>query len=530
MDRIRVLWASASPLMRAAFVTGVVMAAGCALFLLFGAERVDMAPVFTQLAPSDAQAIVEELEGRDIPFRLSGDGTAVSVPREEVTRLRMEMASAGLPRGGGIGFELFDNSNLMMTDFTQRVNYRRALQGELARTVAQLPEVSHARVHLALPENSLFTRDRTEPSASVYLKLLPGRAISTKQAQGIVHLVSSSVEGLPSGRVAVLDGNGRLLGPAPDTEGLGVTSQALGIAQQFERRMEKRIVDLLEPLAGHGRVVARVSADLDLSRVEETEEQYDPDNATLRSERKLQENTTQRRDEQRGVAGTPGNLPAQPEGPQPVAGSQSNSERTTTESDYAVPRTVRKVRRPLGEVRRLSIAVLLDTSEEADSLEPERTETEEDDVPAPRGQLPSQEALAKIIEKAVGFDAERGDELEVMFAPFSRPGEFEAGGDPSKVEKTPAWMPIGALLIAAAGLLGITVLLAERKRRRTAQAIEAAAREAQEERERLDGDTPQHKGPLHLKDQVRDLTASNVGATVEVMKQWLKPTPENQGG
>jgi flagellar M-ring protein FliF len=519
--------------MRAAFVTAVIALLGAALYGALGADNVSMAPMFTRLDPMDAQSLVEELESRNVPYRLSADGTAVSVPKEQVARLRMEMASAGLPRGGGVGFELFDQSNLMMTDFAQRVNYRRALQGELARTVAQLPEVHTARVHLALPDNSLFTRDRSEASASVYLKLAPGRVLSAKQAQGIVHLVSSSVEGLPPGRVAVLDGNGRLLGPAPDSDGLGATSRALGIAQEYERRMEKRIVDLLEPLAGPGRVVARVSADLDLSRVEETEEQYDPDNSTLRTERTLEETTSQQRREAGGIAGTPGNLPAQPSAPGINGGTRSNSERTTTEADYAIPRTVRRVQRPMGQVQRLSIAVVVDTSEPATDgaeVEGQVQEAEDADVAPPTVNLPSQEALSKVIEKAVGFDPERGDELEVMFASFTHPEEVGVGDMATATASVPAWIPITGLLVASALLVGLMVFLAERKRQRKIEAAARAAREARERGERMDQLEQEQKRPVHLKDQVRELAANNVNATVEVMKTWLAPTQENHGG
>jgi len=425
-QRARSFWNDASPLARASMVTGTVALVSALGFLVFGPERLDMAPLFTRLEPSDAQLIVEELEQRDVAHRLEENGTMISVPRDQVAELRLELASSGLPRGGGVGFELFDQSNLMMTDFTQRVNYRRALQGELARTIGQLPAVDHARVHLALPENSVFTREQTDASASVYVKLLPGRTLSGKQTHGIIHLVSSSVENLSPGRVAVLDRNGRMLGPAPEGDGFGATSRALGITQEYEKRLEKRITALLEPLVGRGRIVARVNADLDLSRVEETEEQYDPDNSTLRSERTLEETTASERGSRGGVAGTPGNLPQRPEDDRTEGkGSTSSSERTTTETDFAIPRTVRKIKRPIGDLQRLSIAVLVDAPAEESAPTPDKANEEaasaEDALQVASMPRPSPEALSEVIKKAVGFDAERGDQLEVMIAPFSRP-------------------------------------------------------------------------------------------------------------
>lgn len=534
VERIRAWWSAATPLARALVVTSGITLVTAIGFLAFGPERLDMAPLFTRLEPADAQLIVEELRERKVPHELTASGTSISVPRERVAELRLELASAGLPRGGGVGFELFDQSNLMMTDFTQRVNYRRALQGELARTIGQMPGVESARVHLALPDNSVFTRDQHDASASVYLKLTPGRTISRKQTYGIIHLVSSSVENLSAERVAVLDRNGRMLGPAPDSDGLGVTSRALSITSEFEQHMEQRIVALLEPLVGRGRVVARVNANLDLSRVEETAEDFDPDNSTLRSERTLEETTASERGQRGGVAGTPGNLPQRPEDDRTAGnGSASNSERTTTESDFAIPRTVRKIQRPIGDLNRLSIAVLVDSSQpEAEPPPALEGEEEADPVaedglaPASAVPLPSPAALSEVIKKAVGFDDERGDQLEVMIAPFSKPALEDMAASPALAAGIPMWMPVVGLIVFAALVIGGVVWMTERKRSRGAMAREMAARAA-ESRQGSDGGEPEIKRPLHLKDQVRDLAAMNVPATVEVMKQWLAPTPDN---
>jgi flagellar M-ring protein FliF len=529
LDRIRAWWKAATPLARASIVTGAVALVTALAYLAVGPERMDMAPLFTRLEPADAQMIVEELDQRKVPHELADAGTTIRVPKTQVASLRLELASSGLPRGGGVGFELFDQNNLMMTDFTQKVNYRRALQGELARTIGQMPEVESARVHLALPENSVFTRDRSDASASVYLKLLPGRTLTRKQTYGIIHLVSSSVENLSPDRVAVLDRAGRMLGPAPDADGFGATSRALSITQEFEQHMEKRIVALLEPLVGQGKVVARVNADLDLSRVEETEEQYDADNSTLRSERTLEETTASNRGQRGGIAGAAGNLPQRPEDNRTSADSSSaNSERTTTESDYAIPRTVRKIQRPIGDLNRLSIAVLVDAASD-ELAAPAEGEAGEDPVAADglavaELPLPSPEALSEVIKKAVGFDVERGDQLEVMMAPFSRP-PFEEAPPASLASAIPPWMPIVVVIVGAAALIGLVVFRVERKRQRSKDAAELARRAA-EAQAREDGE-PIIKRPLHLKDQVRDLAAMNVPATVEVLKNWLAPTPDN---
>jgi flagellar M-ring protein FliF len=532
MERIKSLWTEATPLLRALFVTAACIIVGSTAMFAIGPEQVDMAPLYARLDPSDAQAISEELDSRDIRYEIANGGTRIDVPRPEIGRIRMELASAGLPRGAGVGFELFDQNNLMMTDFAQRVNYRRAMQGELARTIAQMPEVESARVHLALPDNSVFTRTRTDPSASVYIKLRPGRVLTPRQAQGVVHLVSSSVENLPAERVAVLDGNGRLIGPTPGSDGIGASNRALGLAREFEKQIEDRIIALVEPLVGPGRAVARVTAELDLSRVEETQENYDPDNSTLRSERTLEENTSQSRNVGGGLAGTPGNLPTRPDG-STVAGPDSNStaNRTTTETEFAIPRTVRKIERPMGKVQRLSVAVLLDTASTNDEPSSEEADGEaagETDVPTPN--LPSQEAIAKIIEKAIGFDAERGDELEVMFAPFTRPDEVAVGTTATTdMASIPPWVPVAGMLLVAALTIGFAVFASERRRQRRVEAAAAAARAAAARAEMSEEELQAEKRPKHLKDQVRELADNNVQATVDVLKSWLAPTQENHG-
>ncbi len=531
LERVRAWWQAATPIARAAVVTGLTVLVVGAGYLLMGPENLDMAPLYTRLDPGDAQAIAERLEQDDVPHRIGSDGTTIEVPRSRVASLRLSMASEGLPRGGGVGFELFDRSDLMMTDFTQKVNYRRALQGELARTISQMPEVESARVHLAIPDNSLFTRNRTEPSASVYVRLRPGRVLGSKQSQGILHLVSSSVENLPASKVALLDGSGRLLGPPPDSDGLGATSRALGLTQEFERHMERRIVELLEPVAGIGRVVSRVNADLDLSRVEETSEDFDPDNRTLRSERTLEETTSQERAARGGLAGTPGNLPQRPEGNGGNnPGSRSNSDRKTIETDYAVPKIVRRTQRSIGEVQRLSIAVLVDrkgAKPDSDSTEDDPTTEDNDGLDLASPAL-SEEAIAQVIKKAVGFDPERGDQLQVVFAPFTEP---ETGpGTTAQVQASmmPSWVPILGAMALMGLLVGGTIFATERRRIKKEREEEARIRAQQEElAKQADGD---QEHPIHLKDQVRELAGSNVKATIEVLKGWLAPTQENHGG
>src|SRR5262249_49490568 len=208
-------------------------------------------PLFTNLAQADAAAIVDALRAEKVPFEIEDGGRAVLVPSEKLYELRLELASRGLPEGGGVGFEIFDKQTLGQTDFLQRLNYQRALQGELGRTISQLAGVESARIHLAIPERSLFVAENRRPSASVVVKLAAGRTLARAQIDGIVHLVASSVEGLDPDAVTVVDEGGRVLTQDHrDAGSTGASSAALEYQQAFERSTEERIESMLGPIVG----------------------------------------------------------------------------------------------------------------------------------------------------------------------------------------------------------------------------------------------------------------------------------------
>lgn len=535
LEAMKTWWTEATPLARALLVTG-----GTALVVALGyfasqGPTDDHAPLYTRLSTADAAEVVESLRAKKVPYRLADGGSTILVSRAQLYDLRLEMASSGLPKGGGVGFEIFDQSSILMTDFTQKVNYRRAMQGELARTIAQLPQVESARVHLAIPESSLFSRDKKEPSASVYLKLLPGRTLSPKQIAGIAHLTSSSVENLQVERVAVLDGDGRLLGDAPSSDGAALSSRALNITHDYETRLEKRVVELLEPVVGAGRVVARISADLDLSRSEETSEQYDAENTAVRTERKQQEKSNSLRRDAGGLAGTPGNLPqaAGQAGGAGFAGNTSNSDRASTETDYAVPKVVRHTERPVGEVRRLSVAVLVDsgsmggdTQAGAELVVPSGAERR-----GPAALQPSTTALAELVKRSVGFQAERGDQIEVVYLPFSAkvaPAEAsEATAATASLASlaVPPGAPLAAAFLLGFGMIALAIRSAGKKR--AAQLVEAQRQQEEDEAraalEAQSRDTA--KRATKLRDEVQTLATANTGAAVEVLKTWITNAP-----
>jgi len=514
-------WVKADAMTRALVVTGLLTMGVTIFFALESSNQQGYSPLFARMDTSDASEIVQKLRDSKVEYRLLDGGTTIMVPDNTVFQLRLDMAAVGLPRGGGVGFEVFDKSPLGMTNFTQRVNYMRALQGELSRTVSQMPQVDSARVHLAVPENSLFTRHKREPSASVYLKLYTGRQISNRQVVGITHLVSTAVEGLTAERVAVLDGAGRLLGPPPGEGGNGVATRALSVLHEYEKRLENRLVSLLEHLVGRGNVVAQVSVEMDLSRSEYTEEKLDPDNSTVRMERKTDEKASTR-DRSGGVAGTPGNVPptqgqlAAPEGQAPG----SETARKTTQFEYDIPRTVRKVKSPGGEVKRLSVAVLVDADAANGpkaGMVPAAAEN-----PTPKF---SPEALSQLVKKAVGFNTERGDEVELVFVPFARPEEVFV--DMPKVESAGlTWLPgaIGgglALLLFGAGMIISRKKNAESNRRDA-----VVAKRAQEAEDHAD----EIRRPAKLREDARQTAKNNPEATQALVKDWLGESSATQAG
>ena len=416
-------------------------------WLALGAGGVSYAPLFRGVAPEEMARVVEVLEAQRIPYRLAAEGTAVHVPAERVHAARIQLAGQGLPAGGGAGFELFDKPDFGVTDFVHRVNYRRALQGELARSIAQLEPVSRARVQIALPERSPFVGDRErKPSASVIVELRPGADLSAAQVRGIVHLVSSSVESLAADRVTVVDGRGRMLAPAAD--GSVDPAQPAGTGEyqtRLERDLAQRVEAILAPVVGAGRVVAQVRADLDWTQTEHTEERFDPASQVERSEQRTVETEEDGATLAEGAPGVASNVPGEGGGADAAEGaSRRRSSRTSETINYEVSKTVRRSIEPSGTLKRLTVAVLLDG----------RATPEGGFQPWDEPALRDFEALAK---RAVGFSEERGDQLTIANAAFQGfDGSGDDGADPGWLP-APAWALLGQGVRAVA-LLGVLAL------------------------------------------------------------------------
>jgi len=394
---------------------------------------------FTNLGPEDSAEIAEHLKAAAIPFRIEGGGGAVAVPSDKVYDARLLLAAVGLPRGGGVGFEIFDRGDIGVSEFTQRVNLQRAIEGELARTIGHLSEVRSARVHISLEEKSLFRDDQHKAAAAVVLNLQPGRTLDDRSIAGIRHLVASSVSGLSADAVTLVDGRGQALTTSPDENNARQSAD-------LEHTLEQRIVALLETVVGPGSVVAKVSAMVDDSEVTTSSEVYDPDSAALRSEHKTSQGQSQDNSVQGGVAGAVANQPAVQLTTTAPTGSRTNSNNEDELKNYELSKTVTHTVKHSPRLIRLSAAVLVDGV---------------NGKPRPPEEVTR---LGELAKRAVGFDAARGDVLEMTSEVFAR--STDEGGapavvpPPSLVERYKWW---GA---GAGGLLILIVLALLLTRRR----------------------------------------------------------------
>jgi flagellar M-ring protein FliF len=351
---------------------------------------------FTNLSAEDSSEAAAQLKAAKIPFRMEAGGTALAVPATQVYDARLMLAAMGLPRGGGVGFEIFDRGDLGVSEFTQRVNLRRAIEGELARTIGRLASVRSARVHITLPEKGLYRDDDHKAVAAVVLNLQPGRTMAEKELQGVRHLIASAVTGLNPDSVTVVDGRGTVLAGDNSADSKAATQQ-----HDVERTLEQRIIDLLEPAVGQGAVIVKVTAAFDSTDVETTADSYDPDQTAVRSEHKSNEQTNQEGPGASGVAGAAAN---QPGAGVPGGGGGANKGMTQREDEtknYEITKTVTHTVARGPRLKRLSVAVLLD---------------------APGGKVRNEadvKRLEDLSKSAVGFDVKRGDQFQISSTVFS---------------------------------------------------------------------------------------------------------------
>ena len=439
-----------------------VLAAAAGLYALVQWKREsDFRPLFTGMAAEDAGAVVQKLKEGGVPYRLSENGGTVLVPSARVAEWRLGMAAAGLPKSGRIGFELFDKTNFGATEFTEQINFRRALEGELERSVMALAEVEQARVHLTFPKNSVFLEARQPAKASVLVKLRPGARLEPPNVLAICHLVASAVEGLGPESVSVLDMRGNLLSRPRRAAALDVQEPSDGLLeyrQSIEKDLLAKISSTLTPLVGADKFRAGVSVECDFTAGEQSEESFDPTHSVMATSEKTEDSTTAA--SSAGVPGTASNLP------RPAARASAGSGGTTRRTEsvtYQTSRTTRHIKLPQGGVKRLSISILLDQDVrwEGQGANAKRTI-----VPPSPEKLKS---IRELVIAATGFLPDRGDQIVVETLPFESTLNTEPPLPPAAPVKSappqrlPGWLsklPIDPkLVVPVAAGAGVVLLL-----------------------------------------------------------------------
>ncbi len=396
------------------------------------AQTADYRVLFSNLSDRDGGTIIESLQQQNIPYKFAEGGGALLVPGDRVHEVRLRLASQGLPKGGTVGFELMENQKFGTSQFLEQVNYQRSLEGELARSMMTLGPVQSARVHLAIPKPSVFVKEKQQPSASVMLTLHPGRSLDAGQVNAIVHLISSSIPNLPAKSVTVVDQRGTLLSSLREGGSDAMDATQLKYVRQIEQDYIKRIEDIVAPMIGASNVRAQVTADIDFTQSEQTAESYKPNQPPNQSSIR----STQTAESNNGVstpAGVPGALSNQPPVPAtaPIvipantvaARPGENSSHNEATTNYEVDRTISHTKLPVGNIRRLSVAVLINNRSVTDAKGKTTTKA---------FTAAEQAELNDLIKNAMGFNAQRGDSLNLLNKAFNQVPE-------SAVPEIPLW-------------------------------------------------------------------------------------------
>ena len=405
VNALAAIWAKMSPLQRIASVGGAVGLLAAVIGLSIWLSRPEYKVLYSNLGPEDASVVIKTLQGDKVAYRITDNGATIMVPQEVVYDQRIKIAGEGGLVGQGIGFEIFDKVKVGQTDFVQKINYSRALQGELSRTISQFPSVESARVHLVIPRRSLFVEERQSPSASVVLKLTRANVkIDQKEINAILNMMLMSVEGLDRAHVSITDTSGKVLYQPEEDSLAGITTTQMEYRQTVQRNLERRIEEMLQPLFGSGRVIAKVNADMDFSQKTIRRELFDPEKTAVRSEYRQEES-------QQGRANLEAGAPDVNFRGDGITGSVSDQTgtRESRTTNYEINKEEQQIVSNVGELRRLTVAVLIDGT----YVKTDGTWTF---MPRKSEEL---ERVRQLVHNAVGLDTARGDALEVSSAPFT---------------------------------------------------------------------------------------------------------------
>jgi flagellar M-ring protein FliF len=462
MDQLKKLFAALTLAQKIGLALALLaVGVGVPMFTHWQKES-DFKPLFTNMAPEDAAAVLQKLKESGVDHRLADNGMTVLVPEAKVNDVRLELAGAGLPKSGRIGFELFDKTNLGVTDFSEKVNYRRALEGELERTIKAINSIESARVHITFPKDSVFLDNREPAKASVLVKLRVGATLLPQNVLAISNLVGSAVEGLSPDAVTVVDMQGNLLSKRKRSgDGAGAESgdALLDYRHDVEKDLTSKVESTLEPLLGEGRFRVGVSADCDISTSEQTDETYDPTRSVMSTSQKTEDLSNS--GTPGGVPGTASNLPRSTIKPLAGTGSGSGMSRRTESMAFETSRSVRSVKMPRGSIKRVSVAVLLDQ----DFVWQGQGKLRKHVLTAPTPERIK--SIHDIVVGVLGIQADRGDQVVIESLPFEQTlAQEDAGNEPgAKADKTAPLTPLAKLLAdrrvqIGAGVAILVLLLA----------------------------------------------------------------------
>ena len=503
-------------------------------FVIMRVTTPQMTTLFTDLSVEDSSGIIKDLERQGIPYELRSEGSVIMVPKDKVTRLRMKLAEGGLPKGGGVGYEIFDKSDALgTTSFVQNINHLRALEGELARTIRAIDRIQAARVHLVLPERPLFSRETPEPSASIVVRVRG--TLEPQQIRAIRHVVASAVSGLKPQRVSIVDEAGQLLadGAADDVD------QAVGDERRagFEKRMRKQVEDIVSSVVGSGRARVQLSADFDYNKITQTSDKFDPEGRVLRSSQTREESSATT--DNNGQVTVNNELPGN-KNQDNAATARDQSKKTEETNNYEISRTTKTEVTEAGRVNRISVAVLVDGSyaknEKGEMVYKERGKEELD-------------RIAALVRSAIGFDQKRGDQVEVVNLKFADAPAIAPLSEPSGLLGMLQFTKDDVMYVIELGvmmLLGLVVMfMVIRPLVKRILASEEIAAALNGEPAQADGgaqagapgqvllpgasataqliDVAQVQGQVHAQSvhRVGELAERNPNETASIVRQWL---------
>lgn len=537
-ERALARWTAAGTRERALFLAAIATVVALGVLGYSRASRVPMSVLFSGLAEADAADIVARLRESHVPYELAADGGTILVPTSSVDETRLSLASEGLPAGGGVGFEIFDTQRFGESEFVEQVQYLRALEGELSRTIGALDGVESARVHLVLPQRTLLGGEGEHARASIAVRMRAGHRLVDDSVRGIVHLVASSVRDLDPANVTVVDGEGRRLASGDDTEESAESARdAEALRQRIERARERAVQDLLDTTLGPGVAVVRLAADVSFSHEERLEESFDPDRTATRSFELTTEGSASAEDEpSSATSGVAGAVSALPGGPAAEDAAQATDgvARRTEVRNFEVTKLVRREVEPLGRVTRLSLAVVVDGTYEGEG-------DERHFVPRSEQEL---ERIRAVVSSAAGLRESRGDTLTVECVPFATPpalADADVGTPGALASSIPAWQLGTGALVAVAAIVGTLVVLARRRRRRAAAAQDATPSSTEKGLE-ASSLAPSSATPLvqvpgepetpdaeAVRIRVIDLARRDPELTARIVRGWLAAEAEPSG-